>query len=994
VNCDDVDMPVQTLRFIVDGVVRKVVSGPGTFDLQADVPISGLTPGVHTLILQADTLNSTPSETELTFSIEQGEPSLALQREIERVENHLVISLTVTNEGTLPTELDRIEDNVTGLHPVNADSDDSHNYSVRTSASYFHNGVTRRNHVEIDLNSPGGNTVTLEPGASTTVSYVVIPILHEDPVTVGVGDLPVKLIHWRPGLGFVEERILRRAGAVSDPGSFLLDPISLDQAVSSAEFKADYIIVTNPWRLFSHYGIESRYWVDQVLASMAELAYLKNGVIGYLNSHDTHVLDDLVEPGGDWAREMNSLFRHKDTGYLLIVGETEIIPSWYVGESHFVTYPGIPDHVHQSDLWYANTAGNTARPELVVGRIIGDSAVQLYRPLEASVNNAKGVAGYDFAASTALLISGTGDGTDSNFKPTVNWLYGELSAWMAPTRVHWSEIEGGHDGYFEAVRSRAAYKDLIYYRDHGNVDQWGKGLFTSDVSSLYFGSRSPFAFSLSCKAGNYEAGNDYNIAEAFLWQGAAVYVGSTEESERETNDHATWDFFRYRWELDESIGQVLNQTKRAIWGNDQLFDHRKLWAFEYNLYGDPKFGRVAEPTSRRPEETPEWTLEPRLDLARGPVSVSALEINIPDLEIYPVGEVDHVKIPNGGLLLDPGTYEIPLYAVSIELPPGERVQDVILAERSGLVVTTGLSIPIVVGGADLEDCDACRTAAASMGEWFPDLADTHWWEVEDRPEGGSTLEVSLLPFYYNTESADALFYQDYVLLLETVSSDVEILSLETDAKVYRQGNPVTVDVWLENSGPATDLIAQATLLTRAKGVVIDGLPLLTLHQAAGTASFAMEWDTTDAPTGDYTILIEILDTAGNLLDSLTEDFALGVAGAEVTAFSANQTEFTPGEALTLTMSVSNTGSISLTGEAVVRIQTGPEITATVVLTQPIAGLAPGESVNLDHLWDTTGTNLADYVAVAYLKYRSQATDALALTLHGGRRVYLPLVLRQ
>ena len=82
---------------------------------------------------------------------------------------------------------------------------------------------------------------------------------------------------------------------------------------------------------------------ELLFSNMAELASLENGVLGYLNYYDTHPLDDLLEPGyGSWADKMNPVFNEKDKGYVLLVGETEIVPSFYIGESHFITYPGIP----------------------------------------------------------------------------------------------------------------------------------------------------------------------------------------------------------------------------------------------------------------------------------------------------------------------------------------------------------------------------------------------------------------------------------------------------------------------------------------------------------------------------------------------------------------------------------------------------------------------------------------------------------------------------
>ena len=86
--------------------------------------------------------------------------------------------------------------------------------------------------------------------------------------------------------------------------------------------QADYLIVTNPLLLF---GYNIFWWddVDVLLSKMAHLAYLKGGVLGYLETYDTEVLHDLTRfrwfvP--NWRSRLNSDFRTTLGGYMLIVG--------------------------------------------------------------------------------------------------------------------------------------------------------------------------------------------------------------------------------------------------------------------------------------------------------------------------------------------------------------------------------------------------------------------------------------------------------------------------------------------------------------------------------------------------------------------------------------------------------------------------------------------------------------------------------------------------
>ena len=62
-----------------------------------------------------------------------------------------------------------------------------------------------------------------------------------------------------------------------------------------------------------------------------------------------------------------------------------------------------------SDHPYADTGGNPA-PDLVVGRIVGDSASRLIKPIQASIGVHKDTSGYAFERDNATLISGPGYG--------------------------------------------------------------------------------------------------------------------------------------------------------------------------------------------------------------------------------------------------------------------------------------------------------------------------------------------------------------------------------------------------------------------------------------------------------------------------------------------------------------------------------------------------------------------------------------------------------
>ena len=130
------------------------------------------------------------------------------------------------------------------------------------------------------------------------------------------------------------------------------------------------------------------------------------------------------------------------------------------------------------------------------------------------------------------------------------------------------------------------------------------------------------------------------------------------------------------------IGQTLRELKVHLDGCNGDY-----WSYEYNLYGDPKYGGV---------EIAPLTLKSSAFLEDIPVPLSPYEIIIPDYIVNTVDGEDHVSIPEGNILLVDGKPAIPYYKVSLEYPPGYTVQNVTLTDRSGLVTATGLNIPLAL----------------------------------------------------------------------------------------------------------------------------------------------------------------------------------------------------------------------------------------------------------------------------------------------------------
>jgi hypothetical protein len=470
--------------------------------------------------------------------------------------------------------------------------------------------------------------------------------------------------------------------------------VTLHQSVMAAVAEADYLIVTSPTGLqlnasnANWSGADPEEDRERLYSDMAELGREADGVIGYYVDSHGFDLDDLLEPGGYWHDSLHPNFRQTLQGYVLIVGEHEVVPVRGAGYD-----------VPWSDLRYASTGGD-ARPELVLGRLIGDNVATLRQPLDAAIRYHKGLPVYDH--SHALLYAGRGDG-EGAFWDAIKSISSRLPESTDVERIRSKSVAASQaEGAF---LNNSTDRDIIVYRGHGYTN--GEGFAISDAADVDtddinglggFGNARPFMFALACSAGDYEEDDDYGIAEASLREGAAVFIGATNLSHRYRNNEAARWFFN-RFNADRSVGDTfadLLRDKFNEWSaGDEVtnFTDWGRWAYQYQLYGDPKFGRLTSGAQQR-----QSTVSTELQ------GSNTLDIILGELEVADEGAWHLASIPEGGYLQGAGQYVVPVQQVIAHYPAGTRVQDVQLSVRSGLVVTTGLNIPISYFRQDDNGC--------------------------------------------------------------------------------------------------------------------------------------------------------------------------------------------------------------------------------------------------------------------------------------------------
>ncbi|MBN1996008.1 hypothetical protein JW935_00565, partial [candidate division KSB1 bacterium] len=325
---------------------------------------------------------------------------------ITRHQNGFVVELSVINKGSAAAEQVLVQDYITPFQPVMRTA------SLPVKATYYpvYEFTNKRWRCNIECQ------VSIAPGTTVNFTYAAVPVLMDSNSPSAVIGAPVRL-YYQDGTGKKYNKEIQGGITKTSTGT------ALSTAVLSACQEADYLLVTHPQRLYNQYF---SYSVDSLLSHMAQLAVYEQGILGFLEKNDAKHLRDLVKPGGSWAIRMSPQFIKPLGGYLLIVGETEIVPSWTVNIGS--------TSIRISDAPYSDVSGDEV-PDLIVGRIIGDRISTLSKSLLTSIGVYESAGGYNYDRDTAVTISDPGVGP---FKKTVQTASTTMknNGWKTVREIH------------------------------------------------------------------------------------------------------------------------------------------------------------------------------------------------------------------------------------------------------------------------------------------------------------------------------------------------------------------------------------------------------------------------------------------------------------------------------------------------------------------------------------------------------------------------------
>jgi hypothetical protein len=342
---------------------------------------------------------------------------------------------------------------------------------------------------------------------------------------------------------------------------------------------ADFIVVTCPTRLYAAYDDDD---VDKLLNTSGQLAVKLNGVLGFIETSTTAPqLKAMLRGNGAWGSDLAPSFRSWGGGYVLLVGEQNIVPAWEVTGLH-VNWSGgdVTTRVRLSDFPYSDCTGDWV-VDLPVGRILGRNAADLEDAVHRSFF-------YSTTAkpSHAVLVSGY----DSKFWNLLDMILGaEAGAGnlqqkgVSAAAAHIGSLPSGER--LSALQTAAQGRNLVSYFGHGNVNVWASVIGSGDVGSLTLG-EGCWVTAFSCLTGNYA--DDGCIARAFTNEsGVLGYVGATEVSAHSINaslQSGTFWILMHANSWSPGIALLMLKYNFCLFGGK----YSKLAVYEYNLYGCPK----------------------------------------------------------------------------------------------------------------------------------------------------------------------------------------------------------------------------------------------------------------------------------------------------------------------------------------------------------------------------------------------------------------------
>lgn len=210
--------------------------------------------------------------------------------------------------------------------------------------------------------------------------------------------------------------------------------------------------------------------------------------------------------------------------------------------------------------------------------------------------------------------------------------------------------------------------------------------------------------------------------------------------------------------------------------------------------------------------------------------------------------------------------------------------------------------------------------------------------------------------------------------------DLIEIRAKTDLPVYPPSTPVLIDVNLRNIDDARKTGRLFVRIVDSSGALVSSL--IDRQDVFGPLedrTLNPPFNTAQNRAGDYRLLAQILDDAGEVLAEASAPFKISAGSAGQVQVSStvatDRASYAPNDAVLITANVKNDGiNVSLTGASVKETVLRPDSTVLFTQTLPLGNLEPGVSARLNFPLSLNQAPLGTYLV------RQQVLSATGSTL--------------
>ncbi|MFQ5576316.1 MAG: C25 family cysteine peptidase [Anaerolineae bacterium] len=171
-----------------------------------------------------------------------------------------------------------------------------------------------------------------------------------------------------------------------------------------------------------------------------------------------------------------------------------------------------------SDNWFTLVSGDDILPDLLIGRITGQTSTQIDNAVEKIIAYEQ-TPPADPWNKEALLVA---DDDESSFETISNQLAAQLPYYYTPHKVFLSNYPQNPFSVTVQIRDQINSGTLLVnYTGHGNADKWAQeAVFgNSDISALANAGKYPVVTIANCLNGFFVDGDFNSMAETFIQRG-------------------------------------------------------------------------------------------------------------------------------------------------------------------------------------------------------------------------------------------------------------------------------------------------------------------------------------------------------------------------------------------------------------------------------------------------------------------------------------------